>query len=691
MSSELFSLLPTGPPAGPVGAVPNAARGAGQDVTGFLAVMEEKTSAIVTDTATFLDGDVALTESLLAAAFAAAIPLQAVQEPVEPPVGEPLAASDRPDAPASDESAETNGPPSAVPMIGLSLPWTAPPPTDQLPVASEVAVQGELAGEPGREKGDGANGAPSGKTEQKKPPVSSRGDRVIPHVAVPVPLPAGRLADAASESATGITAADETARATTDPETSVADPYRIRAAALNRAAASAETAQASSDAASSSMPPVMDGSSVDVPQAPVISPAPPLATAVAVPAPPAVRPSDRSEQLRLESSDATDADSRSSSVAPAGTASFAIPVAAAESAPSPVLVDGVVAPDPATAAPPAAPASASFGPAAPASGVSSAQASASDVARLAVAIGHGSAIDLQQDVSLLPAPVVDPIDTGAVPPTRASITAAVANNEIYRFLATQVQAAANAIELGPEATATGRFFALRGQAAAQATASTQRAATDFLGTSRLATAARLPLPVSRLTDAARPAPYTGLAARAESAAPERTPARQAFATAAPLDAFAPFVAETRTAATAPVSAPPNAGAPFAPPSESTVASPIIQAMRLQWANGVNRAVVNLQPDYLGAVQIELQVTQGAVTATVHAANPQVRAWLEAHESTLRLSLADQGLKLDRLIVREEAATEEAANREQRRRQPVPERDFRRPPRRDETGTFTVVV
>src|SRR6185436_4446436 len=73
---------------------------------------------------------------------------------------------------------------------------------------------------------------------------------------------------------------------------------------------------------------------------------------------------------------------------------------------------------------------------------------------------------------------------------------------------------------------------------------------------------------------------------------------------------------------------------------------IVQAMRLQWNNGVGDARISLRPDYLGDLSIAIRVERGDVTATLTASQPEVRQWIESHEATLRQMLSDRGLQLD---------------------------------------------
>src|SRR5439155_17885386 len=125
------------------------------------------------------------------------------------------------------------------------------------------------------------------------------------------------------------------------------------------------------------------------------------------------------------------------------------------------------------------------------------------------------------------------------------------------------------------------------------------------------------------------------------------------------------------------------------PDEPGVVASIVETMRLQMREGVGTAVVHLEPDYLGAVSIALRVEGGVVTATLHAENPQVRAWMKTNEPLLRQGLADQGLSLDRLVITDERiADERSADRRHRQEQ---EQQARQRPRRDDAATFEVVV
>jgi hypothetical protein len=129
------------------------------------------------------------------------------------------------------------------------------------------------------------------------------------------------------------------------------------------------------------------------------------------------------------------------------------------------------------------------------------------------------------------------------------------------------------------------------------------------------------------------------------------------------------------------------------PNEAAVAASLVRSMQWQYRNGVGSAVVNLDPGYLGQVTIALQIARGVVTANLHAANPEVRAWMTANEATLRQGLSDQGLALDRLVVSDDEPTDQSSpDRQGRRQSSEPERKRpRRASRRDDTSVFDVIV
>ncbi len=120
-----------------------------------------------------------------------------------------------------------------------------------------------------------------------------------------------------------------------------------------------------------------------------------------------------------------------------------------------------------------------------------------------------------------------------------------------------------------------------------------------------------------------------------------------------------------------------------------VTNQLVQAIRLQWRDGLGDARLTLQPEYLGEVTISLRVDQQNVSAHISAASPDVRQWLTSSESLLRAGLADQGLTLDRLVVSDRSPESDPdRDRGQKRPQPGFEPPRRRP---REAGTFEITV
>jgi flagellar hook-length control protein FliK len=131
-----------------------------------------------------------------------------------------------------------------------------------------------------------------------------------------------------------------------------------------------------------------------------------------------------------------------------------------------------------------------------------------------------------------------------------------------------------------------------------------------------------------------------------------------------------------------------------PAMDADLPEQIVQSIRLQALDLGGEARVRLRPAYLGEVVVSVKVEAGAVTATLQADTAAVRRWIETHETSLRIGLADQGLHLDRLIVSEPSKSESEPG--ERRRQQQQERPARQGPRRsarnqEEAGTFEVVV
>ena len=130
-----------------------------------------------------------------------------------------------------------------------------------------------------------------------------------------------------------------------------------------------------------------------------------------------------------------------------------------------------------------------------------------------------------------------------------------------------------------------------------------------------------------------------------------------------------------------------------PAVEMDLPRQIVQAMHLQWKDGVGDARIRLLPDHLGELSVAIRVEHGSVMAALEASTPAVRQWIESHEPILRQALAEQGLHLDRLIVSDEpqqTSPQRERRRESGEEQQQPQRQARRRAPADDT-TFEVIV
>jgi flagellar hook-length control protein FliK len=149
-------------------------------------------------------------------------------------------------------------------------------------------------------------------------------------------------------------------------------------------------------------------------------------------------------------------------------------------------------------------------------------------------------------------------------------------------------------------------------------------------------------------------------------------------------AQAQVVASTERGAPAPPVNATSIAAALANVPDADLSRQIVQGVRLQWHDGVGEAKITLQPDYLGSVSVSLRVSDGGVTATLHADSPAVRSWIETNEPSLRQALADQGLTLHRLTIVDEPAQasnqngrDPGAQQGQQQQQQQPQRQQRR--------------
>lgn len=116
--------------------------------------------------------------------------------------------------------------------------------------------------------------------------------------------------------------------------------------------------------------------------------------------------------------------------------------------------------------------------------------------------------------------------------------------------------------------------------------------------------------------------------------------------------------------------------------ESQMSDQIVQSLKMQFDQGGGEAKIELNPTYLGRVQVSVRVSQGTVSASVQADTPVVREWIASNRAELTHTLSQQGLKLDKLEVAETPKEEQARDngRDQRQSQREPTR-----PRRDDRG------
>jgi flagellar hook-length control protein FliK len=107
---------------------------------------------------------------------------------------------------------------------------------------------------------------------------------------------------------------------------------------------------------------------------------------------------------------------------------------------------------------------------------------------------------------------------------------------------------------------------------------------------------------------------------------------------------------------------------------------IVRSIHLQSAGDVGHARVQLRPEHLGEVLVELRVEQGEVIASLEADVPAVREWIEARANELKEALGAQGLELLHFSVRD---------REERRREEPPEQQQPRKQKRHARSTEAV--
>ena len=103
--------------------------------------------------------------------------------------------------------------------------------------------------------------------------------------------------------------------------------------------------------------------------------------------------------------------------------------------------------------------------------------------------------------------------------------------------------------------------------------------------------------------------------------------------------------------TAVAEAPETPEAPLQPQTDYEVPGQIVEQARLIRSGQDTEMVIHLKPEHLGDLTLKISVTEnGAVTASFHSDNAQVRTIIENSLVQLRQELNDQGLKVDSVEV-----------------------------------------
>lgn len=87
-----------------------------------------------------------------------------------------------------------------------------------------------------------------------------------------------------------------------------------------------------------------------------------------------------------------------------------------------------------------------------------------------------------------------------------------------------------------------------------------------------------------------------------------------------------------------------------PRMAQNIFSQIVQKAKLINEPGLSEMSIQLKPNFLGKLNLNISVENGTVTAKFDAENHQVKAIIEANLNTLRDALSNQGVKVDQLVV-----------------------------------------
>lgn len=89
---------------------------------------------------------------------------------------------------------------------------------------------------------------------------------------------------------------------------------------------------------------------------------------------------------------------------------------------------------------------------------------------------------------------------------------------------------------------------------------------------------------------------------------------------------------------------------FTAEQTSDIMDQIVERMRVDQTEGLTKLQMQLRPEHLGRVTIEITSRNGEMTAQITTQNEQVRAAVEAQLTQLKENLSDQGLKVESVEV-----------------------------------------
>jgi hypothetical protein len=119
--------------------------------------------------------------------------------------------------------------------------------------------------------------------------------------------------------------------------------------------------------------------------------------------------------------------------------------------------------------------------------------------------------------------------------------------------------------------------------------------------------------------------------------------------------------------------------------ESQIHDQVMQSLRMQVEKGGGEATIELNPNFLGRMQVSVKVDRGVVSANVQADTAVVREWMSTHREELSQSLAQQGMRLDKLVIAEPTREQPARDNTRDSRQANREQSRQRRNDREPTG------